>query len=272
MNKDQLDILASLRDSVNEDKASLEADVERFKKKINELSEKNRMQLEHINGLLLEKVNLQSEGIGHREKLLQRERDLGYDFHSPNGLEMTNHGSDLRATLAGKDLPEDVKQRLLAMHEENVTLKESVKTIQDKYVKARQFIRNQDKLFKEQYSSSSANLRVCHQGTKLLPILMVFKAGTFEEAEASFRSQIKLLEEDVARQKVKWRVYFAQSKLNLVYLFQRLMQESTRRYRREQELMLSVLHTIGTKTARQHFLNSSRIEKTSFLSMERNRV
>jgi len=36
--------------------------------------------------------------------------------------------------------------------------------------------------------------------------------------------------------------------------------------------MLSVLHTIGTKTARQHFLNSSRIEKTSFLSMERNRV
>lgn len=50
------------------------------------------------------------------------------------------------------------------------------------------------------------------------------------------------------------------------------MQESTRRYRREQELMLSVLHTIGTKTARQHFLNSSRIEKTSFLSMERNRV
>lgn len=35
------------------------------------------MQLEQINGLLLEKVNLQSEGIGHREKLLQRERDLG---------------------------------------------------------------------------------------------------------------------------------------------------------------------------------------------------
>lgn len=50
------------------------------------------------------------------------------------------------------------------------------------------------------------------------------------------------------------------------------MQDSTRRYRREQELMLSVLHTIGTKTARQHFLNSSRVEKTSFLSLERNRV
>lgn len=160
MNKDQLDILANLRDSVNEDKASLEADVERLNKKNKELSEKNRMQLEHINGLLLEKVNMQTEGIGHREKLLQRERDLGYDFYSFNGLEITHNVSDLRATLAGKDLPEDVKQRLLAMHEENITLKESVKTIQEKYVKARQFIRNQDKLFKEQYSSSSANLRV----------------------------------------------------------------------------------------------------------------
>jgi len=78
VNKDQLDILANLRESVNEDKASLEVDIDRLKKQNKELSEKNRMQLEQVNGLLLEKVNLQSEGIGHREKLLQRERDLGY--------------------------------------------------------------------------------------------------------------------------------------------------------------------------------------------------
>lgn len=77
VNKDQLDILASLRESVNEDKIGLEADVERLKKMNKELSEKNRMQLEQVNGLLLEKVNLQSEGIGHREKMLQRERDFG---------------------------------------------------------------------------------------------------------------------------------------------------------------------------------------------------
>lgn len=78
MNKDQLDILASLRESVNEDKIGLEADVERLKKQNKELSEKNHMQLEQVNALLLEKVNLQSEGIGQREKLLQRERDFGY--------------------------------------------------------------------------------------------------------------------------------------------------------------------------------------------------
>jgi protein HOOK3 len=63
---------------VNEDKAALEADLDRLSSQNRELSDKNRMQLEQVNVLLLEKVNLQSEGIGHREKMLQRERDFGY--------------------------------------------------------------------------------------------------------------------------------------------------------------------------------------------------
>lgn len=78
VNKDQLDILSTLRESVNEDKAGLEADIERLNDRVKELNEKNRMQLEQVNELLMEKVNLQSEGIGHREKLLQRERDFGF--------------------------------------------------------------------------------------------------------------------------------------------------------------------------------------------------
>lgn len=77
VNKDQLDILATLRESVNEDKLGLEADMEQLKDQIKDLSDKNRMQLEQVNALLMEKVNLQSEGIGHREKMLQRERDFG---------------------------------------------------------------------------------------------------------------------------------------------------------------------------------------------------
>lgn len=80
MNKDQLDILATLRESVNEDKAGLEADVEHLKRLNKELNDKNRMQLEQVNALLLEKMSLQSEGIGHREKMLQRERDFGHVF------------------------------------------------------------------------------------------------------------------------------------------------------------------------------------------------
>jgi protein HOOK3 len=166
VNKDQLDILASLRESVNEDKLDLEKDVERLKKQNKELTEKNHMQLEQVNALLLEKVNLQSDGIGQREKMLQRERDFG----------------DLRATLAGKDLPEDIKQKMLGMHEDIVILKESLKTATDKLNKAKQFIKSQDKLFKEQHAASVASV----------------SSGTSEEAAA----QIKLLGDKLAGQKV----------------------------------------------------------------------
>jgi protein HOOK3 len=67
-----------LRDSVNQDKTGLEQDMERLRAQIKELGDKNRMQLEQINALLLEKVSLQSDGIGQREKMIQRERDFGY--------------------------------------------------------------------------------------------------------------------------------------------------------------------------------------------------
>ena len=76
VNKDQLEILSSLRESVNEEKAGLESDVQKMQDQIKDLSVKNKMQLEQINGLLLEKINLQSEGIGQREKMLERERNF----------------------------------------------------------------------------------------------------------------------------------------------------------------------------------------------------
>ncbi|KAJ7771830.1 HOOK protein-domain-containing protein [Mycena metata] len=217
VNKDQLDILATLRESVNEDKVGLEADVERLVKQNKELADRNRMQLEQVNALLLEKVNLQSEGIGHREKMLQRERDFG----------------DLRASISGKDLPEDIKSRLLAMHEENLNLKESYKTAQAQLAKARSFIKSQDKLFKEQHAT---------QALSVAP-------GTFEEAEASFRSQIRILEEEVTRQK-------------------RLMTESTKRYRREQELMLGAVHAMGMRTARIH-LGVPQQQPSSWMNVQR---
>jgi hypothetical protein len=45
--------------------------------------------------------------------------------------------SDLRASLNGRDVPEDVKGRLLNLHEENVTLKEQVKAGHEKLLKAK---------------------------------------------------------------------------------------------------------------------------------------
>jgi protein HOOK3 len=79
VNKDQLDILATLRESVNEDKTALETEAERLKTQNQELVEKNRMQLEQVNTLLLEKVSLQGESIGQKQLMLQRERDFRYD-------------------------------------------------------------------------------------------------------------------------------------------------------------------------------------------------
>ena len=83
MNKDQLEILSSLRESVNEEKAGLESDLRKLQDQIKDLSVKNKMQLEQINGLLLEKINLQNEGIGQREKMLERERN----FRSASSLD-----------------------------------------------------------------------------------------------------------------------------------------------------------------------------------------
>ncbi|KAH9901630.1 HOOK-domain-containing protein [Cubamyces lactineus] len=221
VNKDQLDILTTLRESVNEDKAELESEVERLRNQVKELADKNKMQLEQINGLLLEKVNLQSEGIDQRDRMLQRERAIG----------------DLRASMSGKDLPEDIKQRMLALHEENISLKEQYKTAQEKLVKAKAFIKQQDKLFKEEHAKSIGGV----------------PAGAFEEAENSYRSQIKILEEDIARQK-------------------RLLSDATQRYRREQTLMLSVIHTMSMRTVRDQLgsgKQQGRPEPTSWLKQQR---
>ncbi|KAL4074574.1 HOOK protein-domain-containing protein [Scleroderma yunnanense] len=170
VNKDQVDILASLRESVNEDKAGLEAEAERLKKQIKELTEKNRMQLEHVNTLLLEKVNLQSEGIGQRERMLQRERDFG----------------DLRASISGRDVPEDIKARLLALHEESQNVKEQLKTTQEKLAKAKQFIKSQDKLFKEEQAK-----------------LASMSSNNSEDGEGNLQTQVKNLTEEVARIKAR---------------------------------------------------------------------
>jgi hypothetical protein len=39
--------------------------------------------------------------------------------------------------MSGKGVPEDVKSRVLGLHEDNVQLKEQLKTVQDKLTKAR---------------------------------------------------------------------------------------------------------------------------------------
>ena len=139
VNKDQLDILASLRESVNEDKAELEADLKKIKDQLKDANDKNRMQIEQINTLLLEKVGLQGDSIDVREKMLARERDFRYvrNVCSCENCDSDDWFSDLRRVIAGKDLPEDVKTQLVALHEEVGMLKEQYKESQDKLNKAK---------------------------------------------------------------------------------------------------------------------------------------
>lgn len=83
VNKDQLDILATLRESVNEDKFGLEAEVKKLHTQVQDLKERNKMHLEQVNTLLMEKVNLQSDGMTQREKMLERERTFAYTIPDP---------------------------------------------------------------------------------------------------------------------------------------------------------------------------------------------
>jgi protein HOOK3 len=139
VNKDQLDILASLRESVNEDKAEIEADLKKIKNQLKDANDKNKMQLEQINGLLLEKVNFQGDSIDVREKMLARERDFRFvcnDYLCGRGG-FDPGFSDLKRVIAGKDLPEDVKSQLVALHEEVGMLKEQYKESQEKLNKAK---------------------------------------------------------------------------------------------------------------------------------------
>ncbi|TFK98999.1 HOOK protein-domain-containing protein [Pterulicium gracile] len=218
VNKDQLDILGTLRESVNEDKVVLEADVDRLRKQTKELGDKNRMQLEQINALLLEKVSLQTDGIGQREQMLLRERAFG----------------DLRASIGGKDIPEDIKAKMLALHEDNLTLKESYKTAQEKLLKAKTFIKSQDKLFKEEQSKSGGGL----------------PQGSFGEDEG----RIKILEEEVAR---KERIIF----------------DNLKQYKKEQELMLGYIHSESMRNVRSQLAVPQHQQgRSSWLGQQRHHI
>ncbi|KAG8692944.1 hypothetical protein FRC09_010846 [Ceratobasidium sp. 395] len=167
----------------------------------------------------MEKVSLQNEGIGQRERLLERERHFG----------------DLRATLGGKDLPEEAKAKFLALHEDNVQLKEQLKTSQEKLQKARAFIKEQDKLFKEQQSKSG-------------------NPALFEEAEENYRSQIKMVEEEIER-------------------YKRLLREATHRYQQEQTLMLGIIQRHGMNVTRGHLKQTQqRTAPSSWLGQQRKNI
>ncbi|ORY88555.1 HOOK protein-domain-containing protein [Leucosporidium creatinivorum] len=201
VNKDQLDILKSLRASVSVEKEALSKEVERLRVSLQSAEDKNTMQMSQVNALLVEKSSLQSDSIGQREKMLERERDM----------------SDLRASTSGRALSEAEQARLASMEQDNKQYQKEISEMQDKLQKAKAFIKQQDKLFKEQHASE-------HHVRSFL--------GNFEEAEQGLRSQISTLTEELERQKSN-------------------NADIEARYRREQQLMLSAWHELGMRSMRE---------------------
>lgn len=75
--KDQLDILKLLRESVSTEKIALKEELNRLKTSLQAAEDSMQMQLSQVNTLLMEKVSLQSDGIDQRDKMLEKEKDLG---------------------------------------------------------------------------------------------------------------------------------------------------------------------------------------------------
>ena len=167
MNKDQVEILASLRASVRVEKEALTKQVNAVKAQLSEAELKNRMQLSQINTLLTEKSNLQTDSIEQRERALQREKDVG----------------DLRAsTGSSRALGEAEQARLASLVEANEVQQAEVVKLREKLAKAKKFIQEQDELFKKQHQEEHHS--------------------SLEEAEQAARSQIAHLTEELERQKL----------------------------------------------------------------------
>lgn len=60
------------------------------------------------------------------------------------------------------NIPEEFRQRWLSLHEDSIAQKETVKSLNEKLVKAKQLIKTQDKMIKEgtAASLSAASVRI----------------------------------------------------------------------------------------------------------------
>lgn len=135
VNSDQLTILAELRATVSKEKEGLEQQVVNLTSELKKAQDTATMHLSQINGLLLDKVDLQSRGLQQRELMLERERDRSTSVSSQN-----THGLGVDASI--------VKLELRQKEEE-------LEKVKDQLKKARNFIRQQDKLFKEQHKAQT---------------------------------------------------------------------------------------------------------------------
>jgi protein HOOK3 len=141
--KDQLEMLSSLRDSVSTEKIALQDELDRLKKEQGSLRDQLSMKTEQIQSLLLEKINLQSDSIDQRERMLLRERQL-------SGGQVKSPKTD--------ELSEEARTKLGVTEQLYKEKDDECRMLKAKLDKAKLFIMSQDKLYKESVDGRGSHL------------------------------------------------------------------------------------------------------------------
>lgn len=188
VDQDQLTVLARLRDSVSQEKAELEAGSKASQVEIAKLKETTAMQSSQINTLLMDKVNLQGTALEQRDQALGNQ---------------ANDAISSQSTLV----------QLEALRSEAASRQQELDQTKEKLLKARQFIREQDRLFKEQHANSQP------------------AEASFGSDEEAYKAQIEALQAALSKQ-------------------QALNDDIENRYQREMRYMTAAWQARGMQTAR----------------------
>lgn len=137
VNKDQLEILESLRASVSVEQDKLAEELARARESLKVAEDKAKSHRDEIDKLLREKIELQGEGINQRDKMLEREKEFGSVFY----LSLSRPPIPLARTDGSAPFPSirglsDVDRTKLAQSEqENSDLRNQVESLEEKLQK-----------------------------------------------------------------------------------------------------------------------------------------
>ncbi|KAI8049553.1 HOOK protein-domain-containing protein [Syncephalis plumigaleata] len=217
IDKDKLDALAQIRNEASQELGDLEKTHAMLKERCSELETESQRQLERITQLLEEKDQLQCQVVQHKDQLLEKEQN----------------NSNLKQTLAVLESKEqagadEIRRQLMLETQRNVKQQdqiaqqqEQIHQLQVKMQKAKEFIRQQDRMFKESRTGPIA------------------PQETFEEAVTSLRSELRKRDEEIARLKTQ-------------------VQETRTQARREQQLVVSAWYEIGRRMQSTQYTKSYR--------------
>ncbi|KAL1917218.1 uncharacterized protein VTP21DRAFT_4874 [Calcarisporiella thermophila] len=218
LGKDQLDAIAEIKKRNATELERLQEDHTVLQQRSSQLEEQVKEQLEQVNRLLREKDELQRQNIETKDQLLEKEK----------------LNSDMKATLAALQSNDNETMKALnaQLQQEVVTLREQTQQMQIKMQKAKEFIKQQDKLFRE---------------TK-----MGAPKENFDEAIQSLNAEIKLREDEITR-------------------LRKQLHEKDVLTRREQQLILSAWYDIGRRLQRDSLPAAQRAPSTpvSWLGQQR---